>query len=103
MAVPVAVNGGIAVSPDGTVYVGNTSNNIQDGSEVLVFDPASQSVTGTLSAYGYGPFALNSTGSRLYYLNQQSSTLAATAPPPSSQTSLARPPPGNLIVPPTTR
>lgn len=82
MAVPVLVNGGIAVSPDGTVYVGNTSNNIQDGSEVLVFDPASQSVTGTLSAYGYGPFALNSTGSQLYYLNQQSSTLAATVPPP---------------------
>ena len=82
MAVPVAVNGGIAVSPDGTVYVGNTSNNIQDGSQVLVFDPASQSVTGTLSAYGYGPFAPNPTGSRLYYLNQQSSTMAATAPPP---------------------
>jgi hypothetical protein len=82
MAVSVLVNGGIAVSPDGTAYVGNTSNNIQDGSEVLVFDPAAQSVTGTLSAYGYGPFALNSTGSQLYYLNQQSSTLAATAPPP---------------------
>src|ERR1022692_1820428 len=46
------------------------------------YDPASQSVTGTLSAYGYGPFALNSTGSQFYYLNQQSSTLAATVPPP---------------------
>jgi hypothetical protein len=82
MAVSVLVNGGVAVSPDGTVYVGNTSNNIQDGSEVLVFNPAAQSVTGTLSVYGYGPFTLNSTGSQLYYLNQQSSTLAATAPPP---------------------
>jgi hypothetical protein len=50
---------------------------------VLVFDPASQSVTRTLSAYGYGSFALNSTGRQLYYLNQQSSTLAATGPPPS--------------------
>jgi DNA-binding beta-propeller fold protein YncE len=34
-AVPAVVTGNIAVAPDGTVYVG-------DGSEVLVFDPASQ-------------------------------------------------------------
>ena len=83
MDVSVVVDAGIAVSPDRTVYVGNTSNNIQGGSEVLVFDPASQSVTGKVSAYGYGPFALNSTGSLLYYLNGQSSTLAAAGPPPS--------------------
>jgi len=37
----------------------------------------------TLSAYGYDTFALSSTGSQLYYLNQQSSTLAATSPPSS--------------------
>jgi hypothetical protein len=74
-AVPAIVIGNIAASPDGTVYVGN-------GSGVVVFDPASQSVTGTLSAYSSGSFALNSTGNQLYYLNQQSSTLAATAPPP---------------------
>lgn len=83
-AVSALVNGGIAVSPDGTVYVGNNMNNILEGSQVLVFDPVSQSVTGTLSAYGYGTFALNSTGSELYYLNQQSSTLAAAAPPPQA-------------------
>ena len=80
LAVPVVVAGAgtsnIAVSPSGTVYVG-------DASEVVVFDPASQSVTGKVSAYGYGPFALNSTGSLLYYLNGQSSTLAAAGPPPS--------------------
>jgi DNA-binding beta-propeller fold protein YncE len=40
MAVPAVVRGNIAVSPGGTVYVGN-------GSGVVVFDPASQSVTGT--------------------------------------------------------
>ena len=83
-SVSAVVNGGASVSPDGTVYAGNTMNNLATGSQVLVFDPASQSVTGTLSAYGYGSFALNSTGSQLYYLNQQSSTLAATAPPPQS-------------------
>jgi hypothetical protein len=75
-AVSAVVIGGIAVSPDGTAYVGN-------GSEVLVFDPTSQSVIRKLTAYSSGTFALNSTGSRLYYLNGQSSTLAATGPPPS--------------------
>lgn len=83
MTMSVLVNSGVAVSPDGTVYVGNTSNNLAVGSQVLVFDPASQSVTRILSAFGYGSFALSSTGSQLYYLNQQSSTLAATGPDPS--------------------
>ena len=75
MAVPAVVRGNIAVSPGGTVYVGN-------GSGVVVFDPASQSVTGTLSAFSNGSLALNSTGSELYFLNEYSSTLAATGPPP---------------------
>lgn len=75
-AVSVVVDGGVAVSPDGAVYVG-------DASVVLVFDPVSQSVTRRLTAYGVGVFALNPTGGRLYYLNSQSSTLAVTAPPPS--------------------
>jgi hypothetical protein len=75
-AVSAVVVGGIAVSPDGTVYAGNAS-------EVLVFDPTSQSVIRKFSAYSSGAFALNSTGSRLYYLNGQSSTLAVTGPPPS--------------------
>jgi DNA-binding beta-propeller fold protein YncE len=75
MAVPAVVRGNIAVSHDGTVYVGN-------GSGVVVFDPASQSVTGTLSAFSNGYLALNPTGSELYFLNEYSSTLAATGPPP---------------------
>jgi WD40 repeat protein len=75
MAVAAVVTGNIAVAPDGTVYVGN-------GSEVLVFDPAAQSVTGTLEAFSDGSLALNATGSRLYFLNAYSSTLAATGPPP---------------------
>ncbi len=75
-SVSVVVNGSIAVSPAGTVYAGV-------GTEVLVFDPASQSVTSTISADSTGVFALNSTGSRIYYLNSRSSALAATAPPPS--------------------
>jgi hypothetical protein len=72
----VVVDGGVAVSPDGSVYVG-------DGSAVLLFNPLSQSVTRTLTAYGVGVFALNPTGSLLYYLNSQSSSLAAAGPPPS--------------------
>jgi len=75
MAVLVVVDGNVAVSPDGTVYVGN-------GSGVVVFDPASQSVKATLSAFSDGSLALNSTGSQLYFLNEYSSTLAATGPPP---------------------
>lgn len=85
LAVPVVVAGAgtsnIAVSPSGTVYVG-------DASEVVVFDPASQSVTGTLPVFSTGSLALNSTGSQLYFLNESSSTLAATGPTPE-QTILA--------------
>jgi hypothetical protein len=77
MSVSVVVAGNVAVSPHGTVYVGA-------GSEVVVFDPASQSVTGTLPAFSNGSLALNATGSRLYFLNAYSSTLAATAPPPAA-------------------
>lgn len=40
MAVPAVVNGNVAVSPGGTVYIGA-------GSEVVVFDPASQKVAET--------------------------------------------------------
>jgi DNA-binding beta-propeller fold protein YncE len=80
MAVSVEVSGAgtstIVVSPDGTVYVGNAS-------EVVVFDPASQSVRGTFSVFGVGSLALNSTGSRLYFLNESSAALAVTGPPPS--------------------
>ena len=76
MSVPVVVAGNIAVSPAGTVYVG-------DGSDVVVFDPASQSVKATFRAFGSGPLALNSTGSELYLLNEFSSSLAETGVPPS--------------------
>ncbi|MGC9949189.1 MAG: YncE family protein [Bryobacteraceae bacterium] len=76
MAVPLVVTGNIAVSPAGTVYVG-------DGSDVVVFDPASQSVMATFPAFSNGTLALNSTGSEIYFLNEFSSTLADTGAPPS--------------------
>jgi outer membrane protein assembly factor BamB len=75
-AVPAAVNGNTAVSPDGTVYVG-------DGSSIVVFDPASQSVKGIFQTFGNGLLALNSTGSALYFLNEFSSSLEETGAPPS--------------------
>jgi hypothetical protein len=49
---------------------------------VVVFEPASQSVTGTVPAFSNVSLALNSTGSRLYFLNESSSALAVTGPPP---------------------
>jgi len=75
-AVPVAVSGNVAISPGGTVYVGN-------GSGVVVFDSASQTVTGTFQTFGNGPLALNSTGTVLYFLNEFSSRLAETGAPPA--------------------
>ena len=76
MSVSVVVAGNIAASPDGTVYVG-------DGSDVIVFDPASQKVTRTFRAFSNGSLALNSTGTELYLLNEFSSSLAETGAPPS--------------------
>jgi WD40 repeat protein len=81
MAVPVVVNGNTAVSTDGTVYVG-------DGSSIVVFDPASQSVKTTFHTFGNGILAPRLTGTSLCFLNEFSSTLEKTGPPPS-QTALA--------------
>jgi outer membrane protein assembly factor BamB len=76
MAVPAVVTGNIVASPHGPVYVG-------DGSDVVVFDPASQSVTATFQAFSNGSLALNSSGSELYFLNEFGSSLAETGAPPS--------------------
>lgn len=76
MTVPVGVDGNVAVSPNGTVYVG-------EGSDVVVFDPAAQSVKATFRGFGSGPLALNTTGTELYLLNEFSSSLAETGAPPS--------------------
>jgi outer membrane protein assembly factor BamB len=88
LAVPAVVTGNIAVSPGGTVYVG-------DGSVVLAFDPVSQSVAATFPMFCNGTLALNSTGSELYFLNEFSSTLAVTGAPPS-QTVVATASTGSL-------
>src|SRR5580658_1108062 len=76
MSVPAVVTGNVAASADGTVY-------FDDGSDVVVFDPASQTVTATFTAFSNGTLAVNSTGSELYFLNQLSSILAVTGAPPS--------------------
>lgn len=81
-SVSVGVVGNIAVSPGGTVYVG-------DGSDVVVFDPAAQLVKATYPVYGNGQLALNSAGTELYFLNEFSSSLEETGATPS-QTAVAK-------------
>jgi hypothetical protein len=79
--------GQIAVSPNGTVYVG-APQEYDDYGQISVFDPATQAVVNTYNTSGPGDFAVGANGSFLYYYGFQTVPVAMTGTAPS--TTIAR-------------
>ena len=80
--VPLPIGGEtMAVAPEGTIYLGETG---PDGQPiVVVFDPASQQITGTYPVPGSGFLAIAADGQQLYHLAFDSSPISITDAVPS--------------------
>jgi len=81
--VPIPIQGtGIAVSPNGLVYVaGNLMYNNE--AQLVIFDPTTQAISATAPILHSGPLAMSSDGSQVFCLNTLSSSLAVAEAPPS--------------------